>query len=50
MIDLVILQLQNTLDDSHHKGTTEIVKAIKSVQANIEASNEMKIWDQIMYL
>ncbi len=39
-----------TIDDSRRTGTTEIVQAIKSVKENIEDSEEMKIWDQTMYL
>ncbi len=38
------LSFLHTLDDSHHTATTEIVKE------SIEDSNEMKIWDQPMYL
>ncbi len=39
-----------TLDDSHHRGTTEIVQAIKSFGENIEENKEMKMWDPTMYL
>ncbi len=46
----VVISVIYLLNDSHRSGTTEIVKAIKSVEENIEDNNEMKIWDQTLYL
>ncbi len=40
----------DTVPGSHCAGTTEIVQPIKSVEESIEDNNEMKIWDQTMYL
>ncbi len=46
----ILLALRYTLDNSHRTGTTEIVQTIKSIEENIEDSNDMKIWDQTIYL